>query len=184
VRKEKKMSQPWYILVLPTLPVLLAYLAGVVVAVILVVRHRSTPAILALVGFGVLFLVALAGLGHGPLSRFLAEGGGMGRFGVDAGVGCCCSVFDVIAVVCLIVAVWQAVSGGGAGADVAGSGAVEAAAGDEGPGAESTYATEILEGTVEEIPQASDEDAAEAGERTTRVLDETREDDASREDDA
>jgi len=176
--------QPWYILVLPTLPVLLAYLAGVVVAVILVVRHRSTPAILALVGFGVLFLVALAGLGHRPLSRLVAMRGGMGRFGVDAGVGCCCSVFDVIAVVCLIVAMWQAVSGGGAGVGEGSSGAGEAEAGDEGPGAESPYATEILEGVVEEIPQASDENAAEAGERTTRVLDETREDDASREDDA
>ena len=106
-------QQPWYVLLLPALPILLVHLAGLVVAIILLVRRGGTPAILALVGFGILFIVDLAGLGSAPLTRLLAEQVRQVSqvMAVSAGVGCCCSVFDVAAIVCLIIAVWQAVSG-------------------------------------------------------------------------
>ncbi len=101
-----------YVMYLPMLPILLAHLAGVVVAVILLVRHRGTPSILALVGFAVLLLLDLLNFAREPLIRFLSSRVGMRQFVlVNTSVGCCCSIFNIIAVVCLIVAIWQAVSG-------------------------------------------------------------------------
>ncbi|RLC89991.1 MAG: hypothetical protein DRI77_15160 [Chloroflexi bacterium] len=82
----------------------------------MLVRHRGTPAILALAGFGVLFIVDLVSFGKAPLIRFLARQTGMRQFVlVNTSVGCCCSVFDMLAIVCLIVALWQTVSGAAAG---------------------------------------------------------------------
>ncbi len=143
------LGQPWYAMILPMLPVLLVHLAGVVVAVILLVRRGGTPAILALVGFGVLFLSDLVGLGRGPLIGALA-GQTRQLVLVSSGVNCCCSVVDVAAIVCLIVALWQAVSG-------TSSGAVETNP-DEEP-------LEEIVGVFEEVPEEAP--------RVTRVLDET-----------
>ena len=98
------------------LPILLVHLAGVVVAIILLVRHRGTPAIMALVGFAVLFIMDLVSFSRPRLTMFLARQVGMRQFAfVNTGVGCCCSVFDVLAIVCLIVAIWQAASGAATG---------------------------------------------------------------------
>jgi hypothetical protein len=92
----------------------LVHLVGIVVAIILLVRRRSTPAILALIGFGVLFVVNLASLGRGPLTGLLARQMRVNQYWIsNAGVGCCCSIFDVAAIICLIVAIWQAVSATG-----------------------------------------------------------------------
>jgi len=107
------MTNIWYVSVLPMLPVLLARLAGIVVAIILLVRRRTTSAILALIGFGVLFVVSLAGLGRNPLVGLLVRRGGVGQRQlpiVSTGLGCCCSILDLVAIVCLIVALWQASS--------------------------------------------------------------------------
>jgi len=145
------LEQPWYVMILPMLPLLLAHLAGVVVAIVLLVRRGGAPAILALVGFGILFLANLASLGRGPLIGALAEQ--TRRFVlVSSGVNCCCSVVDVAAIVCLIVALWQAVSG-------TGGGAVETEP-DEEP-------LEEIVGVFEEMPEEAP--------RVTRVLDETME---------
>lgn len=105
-------QQPWYFLILPALPILLAHLAGAVVAVILLIRQRqkSTPAILALIGFGLLFVLDLANFGRTPLIGWLGRRAVRQIWAVSAGVGCCCGIFDVAATVCLIVALWQAVS--------------------------------------------------------------------------
>jgi type III secretory pathway component EscS len=98
--------------VLPAIPILLAHLAGVVVAVILLIRQqkRSLPALLALVGFTLHLALDVANFARGPLIRFLSHRTGAGARSLMAGVGCCCSVFDVAAIVCLIIAIWQAVS--------------------------------------------------------------------------
>jgi hypothetical protein len=105
---------PAYAAVISAIPLLLAHLAGIVVAIVLLARHRSTPAILALIGFGVLFILDLANFGRGPLIGWLARRGGVTSFWTaNAGVGCCCSIFDVAALACLIVAIWQAVSAAG-----------------------------------------------------------------------
>ncbi len=112
------MTNIWYVSVLPMLPVLLARLAGIVVAIILLVRRRTTSAILALIGFGVLFVVSLAGLGRNPLVGLLVRRGGVGQRQlpiVSTGLGCCCSILDLVAIVCLIVALWQASSAMGDG---------------------------------------------------------------------
>jgi hypothetical protein len=142
------LGQPWYVMILPTLPLLLAHLAGVVVAIILLVRRGGAPAILALVGFGVLFLVDLANLGRDPLIRALAEQTRRLAL-VGSSVNCCCSVVDVAAIVCLIVALWQAVSGTG--------GAPAETEPDEEP-------LEEIVGVFEEVPEEAP--------RVTRVLDE------------
>jgi len=103
---------PWYVTVLPMLPVVLVHLAGVVAAIILLTRRGGTPAILALVGFGVSLVLDLANFGRVPLIGFLARQTGMRQYLlVNTGVGCCCSVFNMVAGICLIVALWQAVSG-------------------------------------------------------------------------
>jgi hypothetical protein len=97
---------------LPALPVLLIQLAGVVVAAIVLARRRSTSAILALAGFGVMFVVGRANLARPALVSGLSSSGlgsaGLGGYlAIQAGVGCCCSLFDVAALVCLIVALWR-----------------------------------------------------------------------------
>ncbi len=98
--------------VLPALPTLLAHLAGVVVAIVLLVRQRerSLPPILAVVGFGLLFVIDLANFARGPLINLISQRTAAGvRAGVT-GVGCCCSIVDVAATVCLIIALTQALS--------------------------------------------------------------------------
>ena len=102
---------PWYVTVLPVLPVILVHLAGVVAAIVLLVRRSGTPAILSLVGFGLLFVLDLVSFAKVPLTRFLVRQVGMRQFVfVDTGVNCCCGLFNMIALVCLVVAIWQAVS--------------------------------------------------------------------------
>jgi len=107
------MSQlPGFVNLLPAIPALLAHLAGVVAAVVLLVRQerRSVPAILALVGFGLLLLLDVANLARGPLINLITDRTAGGIRLAVVSVGCCCSVFDMIASVCLIVAIWQALT--------------------------------------------------------------------------
>jgi hypothetical protein len=102
----------WY-----TLPVHLALLAGTIVAIILLVRHRSLPAGLALAGFGGLFLVRiLSQVWDVYLIRRLMQRGIPGvPFEQIAWVrpisGCCCNVVGALAVVCLLIGFWKAVTG-------------------------------------------------------------------------
>lgn len=104
----------WFLSILPALPMLLVYLAGVVVAIILLTRQKSTPAILALVGFAVLLLLGLASFGRAPLINAIAKRGGMQQFTTaNTGVGCCCNLINMAAIACLVVAIWQAVTGSG-----------------------------------------------------------------------
>ena len=106
-------QQSWFLAVLPVLLILLAHLAGLVVSIILLVRHKGTAAVLALIGFAVRLILDLASFGRPSLTRLLAQRGGVrGFLAASTGVGCCCSVIDVVAIVCIIVALWQALSGG------------------------------------------------------------------------
>jgi hypothetical protein len=101
--------------VLPAIPILLAHLAGVVVAIVLLVRQRRKPvaAVLALVGFGLLLLLDLANFARGPVLRQLLHRMAVGDRAAVIGVHCCCGIFDVAGIVCLIIAIWQATSGAG-----------------------------------------------------------------------
>lgn len=106
---------PGFVNLLPLLPTLLVHLVGVVVAIILLVRieRRRTPAIFALLGFALLFIRDLANVVRGPLIGLLSHRTAAGIRLASVGVGCCYSIFDVVAIVCLIIAIWQAMSGGG-----------------------------------------------------------------------
>lgn len=93
----------------------LAYLAGLIVAILLLVRVKGTPAILATVAFGVLFLASL-----GDLLRIaflqalivrLLEIRTIHLPRVAGGFECCCGILQLAAIVCLIIAIWQAVVG-------------------------------------------------------------------------
>lgn len=108
---------PGLVNVLPLLPVLLAHLTGAVVALILLVRseRRRTVPIFALLGFSLLSILDLAEMARGSLVRLLSHGTATGIHLADTGVGCCYSIFDVAAVPCLVIAVWQATSGAKAG---------------------------------------------------------------------
>ena len=103
---------PGFVGVLPALPTLLAHLAGVAVAIVLLVRQRerSLAAILAGAGFALLLLTDLAAFARGPLINLISHRTRGGIRLAVTGVGCCCSVVDVAAIVCLIVALAQALS--------------------------------------------------------------------------
>jgi hypothetical protein len=90
----------------------LAHLAGVVVAIVLLVRQRerSLAPILAVAGFALLLLTDLATFAQGPLINLISHRTAAGFRLVVTGVGCCCSVVDVAAIACLIVALAQALS--------------------------------------------------------------------------
>lgn len=109
------MQRVGFLTLLPTLPILLAHLAGAIAAAMLLSRYQQkrSPALLALIGFGVLFLTDLAGFARSPLANLLSrQTPGIQRFwAVNTSLGCCCSVIDVAAIICLIVALWQAISG-------------------------------------------------------------------------
>ncbi len=156
-------QQPWYVTTLPAVPILLVHLAGIVVAIILLVHHRGAPSILALIGFGVLLIVDLANLGRDPLIGLLVRRGGMSQFQiVNAGVGCCCSIFDVAAIVCLIVAIWQAVSGTGDEEMTKGIAGTREISGEMPE--ETVYTTKILEETPAETLEEAPEETVETSE--------------------
>jgi hypothetical protein len=100
---------------LPTIPVLLVHVAGMVVATILLVRRqgRRTAGILALIGFALLVIFDLAAFAQGMLIRLLSRQRAIGIRLAHISVGCFCNILDVAAVVCLIVAIWQAMSSAG-----------------------------------------------------------------------
>jgi hypothetical protein len=135
---------------------LLAYLAGLVVAVILLIRTRRTAAILATVSFAVLVLISIGqiALTLPAMSRQLVRAGAWLAWLLN----CCCGLFDMAAIVCLIVALWQAVSG--------------AMSGQATPGSAETW--ETVEETPEETAQAAVEldQAVEKSTHATTKLDE------------
>jgi hypothetical protein len=92
---------------------ILAHLAGLVVAIILLVKHKGTAAILATVAFALLFIQdigAVARLAFLDDLIFRQAAANTVRW-VVGGFNCCCGFLDLAAIVCLIIAVWQAVSG-------------------------------------------------------------------------
>jgi hypothetical protein len=101
-----------YLMLIPQLALLLVHLAGLVVAILLLVRAKSTAAILAAVAFGLLTLLSLGQIIQmlPPVSAQIYSAGPW----LPVSLSCCCSLFDAAAIVCLIVAIWQAVSGTGA----------------------------------------------------------------------
>ena len=89
----------------------LVHLAGLVVAIVLLLKVKGTPAILATVAFGLSFIRDIGEIARVAfLNDLVREVAGRNvQWGVG-GLGCCCGVFELIAIVCLIVAIWQAVS--------------------------------------------------------------------------
>jgi hypothetical protein len=135
-----------YAVLVPHVAALLAYLAGLIVAIFLLVRARGTAAILAVVGFAVLILISIGQivLAVPPVNRELFRAGQWSVWGLN----CCCSILDVGAIVCLIVAIWQAVLGTGAGETAEGVVTVDTPEEQAAPG-ETPYGTRVLEETLE-----------------------------------
>ena len=106
------MQLPGLVNLLPSIPILAAHLAGVVAAALLLARQRerSIPAVLALIGFGVLLILDVARLAQGPLINLIVHRTAGGVRLAVAGVNCFCSIFDAAATVCLIIAMWQALT--------------------------------------------------------------------------
>ena len=83
-------------------------LAGLIAAIVLLIKVKGTPAILATVAFGLLFLqdvgwIVRRAFLDGAIRRML-------DFGPWAMNSCCCGLFQVAAFICLIVALWQTLS--------------------------------------------------------------------------
>jgi hypothetical protein len=94
--------------IIPHVVAALAYLAGLIVAIILLVRTKARAATLALVGFALLMLITLGQivLSIPQLTREFVRVQWLVWV-----LSCCCSVLDLAAIGCLIVAIWQAVTG-------------------------------------------------------------------------
>ncbi len=107
------VPEPGLATLLPLIPLLLVHLTGIVVAVVLLGRQdrRREPALLALAGFTLLFLVTLANFARRPLIVQLARQTGARIVPLNTAISCCYSVFQVAGGLCLIVAIWQAVTG-------------------------------------------------------------------------
>jgi hypothetical protein len=69
--------------------------------------------LLALIGFALLLILDLASFAQGTLIRFLSRRMAAGIRLAHISVACCCNILDLAAGVCLIVAIWQAMSGTG-----------------------------------------------------------------------
>jgi len=95
---------------LPRVLVALGHLVGLVVAIILVVRKKGTAAVLALVAFIVLLLLDIgAVLRMAFLDRRLAGliDSPQGMQWAFGGLSCCCGILDLVAIICLVVALWK-----------------------------------------------------------------------------
>lgn len=104
------MSQSMYATLITPVVAMLVHLAGLVVAIVLLIRAKGTAAILAVVGFALLTLISLGQivLSLPATVRWLALSAPRWT---GWPLNCCCSILDLAAVVCLIVALWQAISG-------------------------------------------------------------------------
>lgn len=85
-----------------------AHLAGTGAAVVLLLRRKALPATLAAVAFGLLFLGDLGQVARLAFLDNAVRGAGLPNAALIG--NCCCSVVELIAVVGLVVAIWQAIS--------------------------------------------------------------------------
>jgi hypothetical protein len=93
---------------------IIAYLVGLIVSIVLLVKVKGTPAILSTVAFALLFLQNLGGaIFRSATVTRLIYSNTSGRTGpwIGTGTSCCCGILQLAAIICLIVAIWQAVSG-------------------------------------------------------------------------
>ena len=91
---------------------LIAHLVGLIVAIILLIKVKGTPSILATVAFALALLRDLGQVARAAfLDRFILEQVNYSSVRLPmGGLDCCCGIFSVVGTVCLIVAIWQAVS--------------------------------------------------------------------------
>jgi hypothetical protein len=93
---------------------ILAYLVGLIVSIVLLVKVKGTPAILSTVAFALLFLQNLGWtiFRSATVTRLIFSNmsGQTGPW-IGTGTNCCCGILNLAAIICLIVAIWQAVSG-------------------------------------------------------------------------
>lgn len=87
----------------------LAHIVGLVIAIMLLVRKRGTPAFLALVAFALLVLLDVGGIIQiaflrQAVARLIRSPRGLSW--ALGGLNCCCGLLDLIAVGCLIAALW------------------------------------------------------------------------------
>jgi hypothetical protein len=92
---------------------IVAHLAGLVVAVILLVRRKGTAPILATVAFGLLVLLDAARIVQTALLPALSRQIRAPRtlLWIGGGMTCCCGLLDLVAWGCLIAAIWMGMGG-------------------------------------------------------------------------
>lgn len=91
---------------------IVAHLAGLVIAIILLVRHKGTAPILAMAAFALLVLLDAARLVQTNFLPELIRGIRHPRAALWIGnsTACCCGLIDLIAWGCLIAAIWVGMS--------------------------------------------------------------------------
>ncbi len=95
----------------------LAHLAGLVVAIILLVRKKGVAATLATIAFVLLLLLDVGWiLRTASLDDRIWQALTFRTIPwAIGGLNCCCGLFDLGAIVCLIIALWRGISGPAAG---------------------------------------------------------------------
>ena len=91
---------------------LIVHLVGLVVAIVLLIKFKGTPAILATVAFALGLIQDVGQIARGLfLDRVLIQQIGVSDLPTTiGGLNCCCGILNLIGLVCLIIAIWQAVS--------------------------------------------------------------------------
>ncbi len=89
----------------------LAHLAGLVVAVILLVRRKGTAPILATAAFALLVILDAAQIVQTALLPTIARQIRAPRVlpWIGGGATCCCGLLDLVAWGCLIAAIWMGI---------------------------------------------------------------------------
>jgi hypothetical protein len=92
---------------------IVAHLAGLVVAVILLVRRKGTAPILATAAFGLLVLLDAAQIVQTALLPAIARQIRAPRVlpWIGGSMTCCCGLLDLVAWGCLIAAIWVGLGG-------------------------------------------------------------------------
>lgn len=98
----------------------LAHLAGMIVAAVLLSRRKGTAALLAVIAFALLVLLdagRILDVAILPRLLFQLPRAARGAPWITGGSTCCCGLLDLLAIGCLIAALWIGLGGPKAGAE-------------------------------------------------------------------
>jgi hypothetical protein len=98
---------------------ILAHLVGLVLAIILVVKKKGLAAILAAAAFALLLLIDVGNVVQAAAGQSLVNALNNNQTAIRwvfASIECCCGALDLIAIICLIIAIFKGIGAAPGGA--------------------------------------------------------------------